>query len=68
MTTLKIKIPQAEMRNWKFIEDVPFTSEEIMEIIHRYCDAQDHAKSYRVRRAEHVKAVLAAAKKAGIKV
>lgn len=55
---LEIAVPPVSARTWKFIEDVPFSPEEIVAIIHRYCDAQDHAKAYRARRSEKVKAAL----------
>ena len=55
-STLRIAIPEVSTRNWKFIKDLPFTPEEIVTICHRYCDAQDHAKNYRVKAATNAKA------------
>ena len=67
MTTMKIKVPSAIARTgWKFIEDLPFTAEEIVEIVGRYCDAQDHAKNYRVRRAESFKVMKAELESRGV--
>lgn len=57
-TKLVIPVPPVTSRTWKFIEDLPYTPEQIVAIVHRYCDAQDHAKNYRVNRAARVKAAL----------
>lgn len=58
-TTLKIAVPQTQTRTWKTLEEVlkTFTPEEVVQIVHRYCDAQDHALKYRQRRAARIKAM-----------
>lgn len=54
-STLKITVPPAEERDWTTLDETPFTAEEILTIVHRYCDAQDHAKNYRVKAAQAAK-------------
>lgn len=65
---IKITVPDVSKRNWKSLEEVKkiFTDEEITTIVHRYCDTQDHAKVYRVKRAARIKAVMAMAKEQGL--
>lgn len=48
---VKIVVPPTLQRNWETLDEMPFTIEQIVEIVHRWCDAQDHAKNYRQRRA-----------------
>lgn len=68
MTTLKITVPSPDQREWKTLEDVlaDFTSEEVVQIVHRYCDSQDHAKRYRVNRASRIKAMETVLKAQGV--
>lgn len=63
---IKITVPDVTTRDWKLVEDLPFTAEEIVTIVHRYCDAQDHAKKYRVRVAAKNKLIMARAKELGL--
>lgn len=67
-TTLKITVPDVTKRNWKTLKEVSatFTEDELVAIVHRYCDTQDHAKTYRVRRAAKIKAVMQIAKDNGL--
>lgn len=60
-TTIKISVPSINARNWASMAEVKavFSDEEIVTMVHRYCDAQDHARNYRVRRAEEFKALKA---------
>lgn len=66
--TLKITVPDATKRSWKTLAQVQaqFSEEELVAIVHRYCDTQDHAKTYRVRRAAKIKAVMQIAKENGL--
>lgn len=59
--TLKIAVPPVETREWKTLEELraKFSDQEIVEMAHRYCDAQDHARRYRVNRAARIKAMEA---------
>lgn len=61
MTNIKIAIPDVTTRTWKNMKDIQqvFTDEQIVTIVHRYCDSQDHAKNYRVNAAARVKAMKA---------
>lgn len=65
---IEIKVPEVSERMWKSLDEVmtTFSEEEVVQIVHRYCDAQDHAKAYRSRRAARVKAALAYAADAGV--
>lgn len=67
-STLKITVPDVKTRTWNTLKEVQaqFTEEELVAIVHRYCDTQDHAKTYRVRRAAKIKAVMALAKEHGL--
>lgn len=57
---VKITVPPMEERlEWEFLDDMPFDAPTIVEIVHRYCDAQDHAKNYRTRRADEFKMLKA---------
>lgn len=57
---MKITVPPMEERlEWVNMEDLPYDAEVIMEIVHRYCDSQDHAKNYRTRRADEFKMLKA---------
>lgn len=50
---IKIAVPPlSERLEWQELGDLPFDAEVIMEIVQRYCDSQDHAKNYRLRRQE----------------
>lgn len=65
---IKITVPDVTARTWKSLKDVQavFTDQEILTMVHRYCDAQDHAKNYRVNRAAKIKAVMEIAKEKGL--
>lgn len=65
--TLKIRVPSPTARNWKTMAEIKavFSDDEIITMVHRYCDSQDHAKAYRQRRADKVKVVMAKAKAEG---
>lgn len=63
--TLKIKVTPIEKRTWKSLEEVSqiYSDAEMLEMIHRYQDAQDHAINYRHKAQEknkQMKALLAA--------
>ena len=64
---IKITVPGISARNWKTLVEVKavFSEEEIVTMVHRYCDAQDHARNYRQKHAERVKAVMSRAKEEG---
>ena len=63
-----IQIPAISQRTWKTLEEVMkvYKPEEIVQIVHRYCDSQDHAKAYRVRRAEKIKMMEALIEEHGL--
>lgn len=56
---MRIVVPQAQERTWKTLEQVltAFSKEQVLEIVHRYCDAQDHARNYRQRAQQKQRAM-----------
>lgn len=66
--TLKIVVPEPAKREWKTLDEVleTFSQQEVCEIVHRYCDSQDHAKRYRVNRASRIKAMETVLKAQGV--
>ena len=59
-STMKISVPELLVRkDWTSIEDTGWDQATIFEIVMRYCDAQDHAKSYRTRAALKTKLLKA---------
>lgn len=72
---VKIAIVEDVKRvDWRTIEDWQemFSDEQIVEMLHRYMDAQSHAKNYRERAADRTKLlkekVAALAKAQGLTV
>lgn len=65
---IEVKVPSVSVRTWKTIDDLgkQFTNEEIVQMVHRYCDQQDHAKSYRQRRAAKIKKLMELADEHGL--
>ena len=59
-STMKITVPSLLVRkDWTSLEDTGWDAATLFEIVMRYCDAQDHAKSYRTRAALKVKLLKA---------
>lgn len=60
--TIQIHVPNT--RNWTTLAAVKavFTDEQIVEMVHRYCNDQDYRKAYRTRRNERNKVLLALGK------
>lgn len=51
-STMKISVPPMALRlTWTSLADTGWNDDVIFEIVQRYCDAQDHAKSYRTKAA-----------------
>lgn len=50
--TVKITVPALALRvKWTSLVDTGWDEGTLLEIVQRYCDAQDHAKNYRQRAA-----------------
>lgn len=59
-STMKITVPALMVRkDWTSLSDTGWDEATIFEIVMRYCDAQDHAKSYRTRAALKTKLLKA---------
>ena len=56
-----VSVPPAERRNWTDLKAVQivFTDEQIVEMVHRYCDMADYRAAYRTRRNAKDKAIRA---------
>lgn len=65
-----IEIPHISSRTWKTLDEIKkvYNEQEIVQIVHRYCDSQDHAKNYRQRAKSKVDAMKAALTEAGIDI
>lgn len=56
---LVVKVPDITTRTWTTLEQIQsvFTEQELVQIVHRYCDSQDHAKNYRQNVKERIQAM-----------
>jgi hypothetical protein len=60
-STMKISVPVLTERvKWTSLASTGWDEATIFEIVQRYCDAQDHARNYRLRAAAKGKLVRAA--------
>lgn len=69
MDSMKIKVPTGNERDGVTTVDEWgrfFTDEELVEIVHRYCNTQDGSKKYREKAAEKNKIMKALLEKAGM--
>lgn len=68
--SIQVSVPEVSERSWTTLDELreAFSDQEIVTMVHRYCDAEQYRREYRKRRDAKMRAYVKAAKEAGLTI